>query len=160
MEMGFRSFSFAEGDVSDLDGDRLDDFRIALNARDNAYAPYSHFKVGAALRMGNDRVFSGWNSETIAYDGVHAEEAARSSVDAESRLSGLKRVVIVGAPEGEENFCEPTAPCGACRQKLLELSYGVPDVEVVMASIRGRVIVVTLNDLLPFAFFPRDLLQK
>ena len=92
-------------------------------------------------------------------DGVHAEESARGRVDSASRLSGLKRVTIVGAP-ADESVCEPTAPCGACRQKLLELSCGADGVEVVMASVKGRVIIATLNDLLPFAFFPKDLLKK
>lgn len=148
------SFNYLEGTVDDLDVEQRADYEAALAARNEAYAPYSQYHVGAYLRMNDGTTYSGWNAETISYDGAHAEEAARVRVPSKSRSSGVKRVVIVGAPNGDLDDCNPTAPCGGCRQKLLEYTKVGDNPEVIMASVRDNIRIAGLRDLLPFAFFP------
>lgn len=143
--------------ITDLSAEHQADFEAALRAREQAYAPYSHFQVGALLRMNDDTTYPGWNAECIDFVVTHAEEAARVRVPKVSRDSGVKRVTIVGAPEGDyinENF---TAPCGGCRQKLMEYAIVGSNPEVVMASVRGRVRIAGLRDLLQLGFFPDSL---
>ncbi|MFA6305222.1 MAG: cytidine deaminase [Candidatus Gracilibacteria bacterium] len=147
-------FDYLEGTVDDLTPEQRADYEAALMARGDAYAPYSNYHVGAYLRMNDGTIAHGWNAETITYDGIHAEESARARIPGGSRRSGLKRVTIVGAPAGDNEDCNPTAPCGGCRQKLLEFTRVGDNPEVVMAAVKNRVRIAGLRYLLPFAFFP------
>lgn len=116
----------------------------ATKVRENAYAPYSNFKVGAAIRASSGTIYSGCNVENVAYpEGTCAEAGAIAAMIAagETRLSEV--YVIASSPM-------PVTPCGGCRQKLAE--FGAADVPVTMATTGGIEQKTTIGTLLPGAF--------
>lgn len=117
----------------------------ALQVRENAHAPYSEFKVGAALRTTDGAVFVGCNVENVAYpEGTCAEAGAIAAmVAAGGGREIAEAYVVAGSPM-------PVTPCGGCRQKLAE--FGAGDVPVTMATTGGIEQVMTLAELLPGAF--------
>jgi cytidine deaminase len=116
----------------------------ARAVRENAYAPYSRFKVGAALRTPSGAVFAGCNVENIAYpEGTCAEAGAIAAMVAAGELEIAELAVIADSPD-------PVPPCGGCRQKLAE--FAAADIEVTLATTGGASRVVTVGDLLPGAF--------
>jgi cytidine deaminase len=133
--------------VSDLSG--LEElFAQARAAQQRAYAPYSRFRVGAALRTEGGAVFSGCNVENAAYPlGVCAETSAISAMIA----AGERRIaeILVLGP-GPDRI----TPCGACRQRIAEFGAGA---FVHLADEQGVVETFALVDLLPRAFGPQSL---
>ncbi|MFY3742909.1 cytidine deaminase [Anaeromyxobacter sp. Red801] len=122
--------------------------RAARAARARAYAPYSRFKVGAAVRAG-ETVHAGCNVENASYGlTVCAERAAVAAAVA----AGARRLDAVVVASGTS---PPTPPCGACLQTLAE--FGGPDLPVVLAGARGARVETTLGALLPSAFGRRFL---
>jgi cytidine deaminase len=118
--------------------------KAARDVRENAYAPYSHFEVGAAIRAGNGKVFSGCNVENVAYpEGTCAEAGAIAAMVAAGEGRITEVYVVADSPH-------PVTPCGGCRQKLAE--FGTGDVQVTLANLDGAEEVMTLADLLPGAF--------
>ena len=118
--------------------------QAALDARERAYAPYSGFKVGAAIRDTDGTVHRGCNVENVAYpEGTCAEAGAIASMIASGASRLAEVYVVADAPM-------PVTPCGGCRQKLAE--FGAPDVSVTMATTAGTEQVMTLAELLPGAF--------
>jgi len=116
----------------------------ALRARANAHAPYSGFKVGAALRCPDGRVFAGCNVENIAYpEGTCAEAGAIAAMVAEGGRV-IAEVVVVA------DSAIPVTPCGGCRQKLAE--FAPPDTPVILAGLEGELTRTTVGALLPGAF--------
>lgn len=117
----------------------------ARAVREHAYSPYSHFRVGAAVRTADGAVFSGANVENASYGlTICAERAAICTAVA----AGARQIVAVAVVAGE---AAPTAPCGACRQVLAEFG---PAMTVVLASANPALppLQMTLADLLPLAF--------
>jgi cytidine deaminase len=126
----------------------------AKAARLKAYAPYSNFKVGAALLAGDGRVFHGCNVENASYGLCNcAERTAFFSALAHGYRPGdFERLAVVGETDG------PIAPCGACRQVILELGgNGLP---VVLANLQGDVFEPTAAAHLPNAFGGQDLQRR
>lgn len=122
----------------------MDLLSAAKAVRENAYAPYSKFKVGVALKTRSGAIFSGCNVENAAYpEGTCAEAGAVAAMAAAGERELVEVVVIADSPD-------PITPCGGCRQKLAE--FGGADVSVTMVSTRGPVLTMTLGDLLPGAF--------
>ena len=123
----------------------------ARAARELAYAPYSKFKVGAALECKDGRIFRGCNVENAAYGLCNcAERTALFSAIASGYQPGdFAALAVIGQTEG------PIAPCGACRQVILEL--GGNDLPVVLANLKGDVMATTAAEQLPNAFGGRDL---
>lgn len=118
----------------------------ALAVRENAHAPYSGFKVGAALRAASGVVYTGCNVENIAYpEGTCAEAGAIAAMVAAGETVIAQAYVVAGSPL-------PVTPCGGCRQKLAE--FGAGDVQVTMATVDGAEQVLSIADLLPGAFDP------
>lgn len=116
----------------------------ALNVREKAYAPYSNFKVGAAIRGASGQVYSGCNVENVAYpEGTCAEAGAIAAMVAAGETELTEVYVVADSPS-------PVPPCGGCRQKLSE--FGEPDVTVTMATVDGTETTTTIGDLLPGAF--------
>ena len=110
----------------------------------NAYAPYSNFKVGAAIRAASGEVFSGCNVENVAYpEGTCAEAGAIAAMVAAGQTELTEVYVIADSPA-------PVPPCGGCRQKLME--FGQADTRVTLATTAGTEISTTLAELLPGAF--------
>jgi len=116
----------------------------ALAARANAYAPYSGFAVGAAIRAEDGRIFAGCNVENAAYpEGTCAEAGAIAAMVAAGARRIAEVCVVAEAPE-------PVTPCGGCRQKLAE--FGAAGTPVALAGPGGVRATTTLGALLPGAF--------
>ncbi|HUX05811.1 MAG TPA: cytidine deaminase [Acidobacteriota bacterium] len=112
----------------------------AAEAREKAYAPYSGFKVGAALLTADGSVFTGGNVENASYGmTVCAERVAVLTAVAAGKREIVKLAVVTGNSP-------PLAPCGACRQVLVEFA---PGAEVLAASTKGEVRTWTAAELLP-----------
>ncbi len=114
----------------------------AIEARSAAYAPYSHFAVGAALETRSGKVFTGCNVENLSYGLTCCAErnAVFTAVAAGERE--FSRIVIVADSQ------EPVTPCGACRQVLAEFSE---DLEVRSVNLQGVEYCANLRELLPRA---------
>ncbi|WP_299676539.1 cytidine deaminase [uncultured Roseobacter sp.] len=118
--------------------------QAAAAVRDNAHAPYSQFKVGAAIRGASGAVYVGCNVENVAYpEGTCAEAGAISAMVAAGETELTEAYVIAGSPM-------PVTPCGGCRQKLAEFAAG--EVPVTMATTGGVEQVTTVAELLPGVF--------
>ena len=118
--------------------------KAALAVWANAYAPYSNFKVGAALLADDGRVYVGCNVENVAYpEGTCAEAGAIAAMIASGAHKIVEAYVIADSPD-------PVPPCGGCRQKLSE--FAARDVPVTLATTEGTEFKTTVGDLLPGAF--------
>lgn len=123
--------------------------QAAEQVRKNAYAPYSGFKVGAALRTENGSVHVGCNVENVSYpEGTCAEAGAIAAMVAAGDQDIAEVYIIADSPE-------PVAPCGGCRQKLTEFAGN--EVKVTLATTNGDVLQTTVGDLLPGAFGTRHI---
>lgn len=116
----------------------------ATKVRANAYAPYSRFKVGAALRTPSGAVHVGCNVENVAYpEGTCAEAGAIAAMVAAGETRIAEILVIADSPD-------PVPPCGGCRQKIAE--FAAPDVKVTLCTTDGAQRVMTVAELLPGSF--------
>lgn len=120
----------------------------AIKVRELAYAPYSNFKVGAALLGKSGKIYTGCNVENASYGATICAE---------------RSAVVKAVSEGERSFtalavvtdCNlPGAPCGICRQFLSE--FGL-DLRIILANLQGAIIEATLREYLPAAFTPDSL---
>ncbi|MCF6315320.1 MAG: cytidine deaminase [Marinosulfonomonas sp.] len=118
--------------------------KAATAVRQNAHAPYSNFKVGAAIRAASGKVYVGCNVENVAYpEGTCAEAGAIAAMVAAGEVELVEALVIADSPM-------PVSPCGGCRQKLAE--FGAADVVITMTTVDGNSTEMTLEQLLPGAF--------
>lgn len=120
----------------------------AFAAMTNAYAPYSEFRVGAALLAADGSIFVGCNVENASYGGGICAERGAMMAAVAAGARDVRRVLV--ATEASE----PTPPCGLCRQFLVEFA---PDLDVVSVTARGDEARWTLSELLPMAFTPAAL---
>lgn len=121
----------------------------ARAAAGQAYAPYSRFPVGAALRFEDGAVVTGANVENASYGlSLCAETVAAAKALAEGRRGGLVMIALAGPG------AEPVTPCGRCRQVLHELAALGGTDPVVLCAGPGEVRRAMLSDLLPAAFGP------
>ena len=105
-------------------------FTFARTALEKAYAPYSHFRVGAAIEADDGKVYAGCNVENVSYPcGTCAE---------------IRRILVTS------DGAALVAPCGACLQRILEFS--LPETEILLADREGVKKTMTINELLPNAF--------
>jgi cytidine deaminase len=115
--------------------------KAATAVRENAYAPYSRFKVGAAIRAASGTVYSGCNVENVAYpEGTCAEAGAIAAMVAAGETRIAEVLVIADSPV-------PVPPCGGCRQKIAEFAG-----QVTLCTTDGKHKVMTVADLLPGVF--------
>ncbi|MGI9089634.1 MAG: cytidine deaminase [Gemmatimonadaceae bacterium] len=116
---------------------------VAEGAMSHAYAPYSNFRVGAAVKSGDGRVFAGANVENASYGlGMCAERAAiATAVTAGART--FDALALVSDSDG------PVSPCGACRQVLAEFA---PDLRIISYGLNGEIAEWTVAELLPHQF--------
>jgi len=116
----------------------------ATAVRENAYAPYSRFKVGAALRAASGAIFTGCNVENVAFpEGTCAEAGAIAAMVAAGETVIAEVLVIADSPS-------PVPPCGGCRQKLAE--FAAPEVPVTLCTTNGASLKTSVADLLPGVF--------
>lgn len=141
-------------DISELEIVDQDLLKKAIEAKNNAYAPYSKFKVGAAILLENGEVVTGNNQENAAYpSGMCAERVAIWKVGSQFPNQKILKLAIIGSSENKV-VDKPTGPCGACRQTLLEYELNQKQAfEVIFMGEIGSVIKVSsINALLPFSF--------
>ena len=126
----------------------------AIKARASAYIPYSGFGVGAALLDQDGHVHHGCNIENAAYGPTNcAERTAVFRAIADGLKPGtFKAIAVVGDTE------EPVAPCGVCRQVLVELCG--PDMPVFLGNLKGDIRETTVGELLPYSFNSSALKDK
>ena len=124
-------------------------FDAARAAQGNAYAPYSRFNVGAALRTPSGAIFSGCNVENAAYPPGACAEAMAIGAMALAGERRIAEILVVGDGEG---LC---TPCGGCRQRIREFADAATPIHV--AGPEGIRASFTLGELLPHAFGPEHL---
>ena len=119
-------------------------FAAAAAIQPRAYAPYSRFKVGAALLADDGAIHAGCNVENVAYpEGTCAEAGAIALMVASGETELVEVAVIADSPS-------PVPPCGGCRQKLAE--FGRADTPVLLATTGGVTLATTIGELLPGRF--------
>ncbi|WP_043931430.1 cytidine deaminase [Bacillus sp. EB01] len=121
----------------------------AIKAREFAYIPYSKFGVGAALLSKDGRVFHGCNIENAAYSMANCGERTAIFKAISEGVTEFTALAVVADTD------RPVPPCGACRQVIAELLG--PDVDIILSNLKGDVLRVRSEDILPGAFMPTDL---
>lgn len=127
----------------------------AIDARENSYAPYSHYCVGAALLLKGGKVYKGCNIENAAYGpSVCAERTAIFKAVSEGHTD-FRAIAIVGSPEGDA-ITQFSFPCGVCRQVMMEFA-NPEEFIVIVAKSEKDFKVYALKELLPEGFGPANL---
>ena len=117
--------------------------QMALAMRQQAYCPYSHFAVGAALQGADGMVYTGCNIENAAYSAtLCAERVALAKAVSEGKRDFVRLAIAASG----EDYC---VPCGVCRQMLWEFA---PDLEIICLNGQGQARIFSLRELLPPAF--------
>ncbi|MGL5615405.1 MAG: cytidine deaminase [Sarcina sp.] len=126
---------------------------LAIEARENAYCPYSNFKVGAAVLFDNGKTYKGCNIENASYGATNCAErtAIFNAVSDGARV--LKAIALIGDPN---NY---TYPCGICRQVISEFAED-GDVKIYIVKNATDYIETTLDEILPGSFTKKDLDNK
>ena len=121
---------------------------LAKEAMENAYAPYSHFKVGAALLVKDGRVFQGCNIENASYGATNCAERTAIFKAVSEGVREFEAIAIV-ASSGDY-----ASPCGICRQVLFEF---LPEGKVILDSDEKGMVTFTVRELLPLGFRGEDI---
>lgn len=130
----------------------------AKKARERAYAPYSNFQVGAALLTKSGKIYHGCNIENAAYTPANCAERTaffRAVYDGEREF---EKIAVVGGVKGTaaDELC---APCGVCRQVMME--FCDPDTfQIILADGKGRYVRYSLKEMLPYGFGPHNLAKS
>ncbi|MDO4267859.1 MAG: cytidine deaminase [Eubacteriales bacterium] len=137
--------------------DKEELFRLAREARERAYAPYSGFQVGAALLAGSGRIYQGCNIENAAYTPTNCAERTAFFKAVSEGEREFEAICIVGGRQGAP--CSFTAPCGVCRQVMME--FCSPETFlVILAADQEHMKEYRLEELLPEGFGPDNLKQS
>jgi len=126
----------------------------AQAARDNAYAPYSKFKVGAAVETVDGEIFTGCNIENAAYTPTNCAERTAFFKAVSEGVRDFEAICIVGGKNQKPTGY--TAPCGVCRQVMMEFC-NPKTFKIILAIDRENYRVYTLEDMLPQGFGPANL---
>lgn len=128
--------------------------RAAIEARKHAYAPYSHHLVGAALLTADGRIITGINIENAAYTPTNCAERTAFFKAVSEGEREFVAIAIAGGLVGKElGYC---APCGVCRQVMMEFTD--PETfEIILAKSETEYQIYTLKEMLPLGFGPKDL---
>ncbi|ETP71606.1 cytidine deaminase, homotetrameric [Lachnospiraceae bacterium JC7] len=127
----------------------------ALDMRNSSYAPYSHYKVGAALEASDGQIFSGCNVENSSYGATNCAERTAFFKAVSEGVHDFRRIVITGGPDDGE--LQYATPCGICRQVMREFC-NPESFEIILAKSTEDYRVYTLAQLLPESFGPENLL--
>ena len=126
----------------------------ALSARENAYAPYSGFMVGAALLCKDGTVYTGCNIENAAFTPTNCAERTAFFKAVSEGVRDFRAICIVGGMNGV--LSGYTAPCGVCRQVMME--FCDPETfQIILAAADGKYKIYSLKELLPEGFGPDNL---
>lgn len=118
--------------------------RRALETREMAYAPYSKFKVGAAVLADNGEVYTGVNVENSSYGLTNCAE--RTAIFT-AVTNGMKKIIAIAIAADTE---EPVSPCGACRQVIYEFSD--KDTIIILSNLKGDRMIFGVEEILPYGF--------
>lgn len=133
---------------------------FAKEARTMAYAPYSHFKVGAALLTAAGRVFKGCNIENAAYTPANcAERTAFFKAVSEGEREFTAIAIVGGQEEQEEEKLTFCAPCGVCRQVMMEFC-DPKEFQIILGDGKGKIQIYRLEELFPMGFGPDNLKES
>lgn len=124
----------------------------ARAAMAQAYAPYSHFCVGAAILGGSGRIHAGANVENAAYPQGQCAEASAIGAMILAGDRSIRAIAVMGGQPGDGRLC---TPCGGCRQRLRE--FAKPDTPIHVCGPEGLRRTFTLEELLPHSFGPDNL---
>ena len=136
----------------------MTDFELleeAKKARLQSYCPYSGFAVGAALQTKDGKVYHGCNIENAGYTPSNCGERTAFFKAVYDGHREFEKIAVVGAPKGQEPI-EMTAPCGVCRQIMMEFC-DPKTFKIIMPDGIDNIKVLTLEELLPYGFGPKDL---
>lgn len=122
----------------------------AIVAREKTYSPYSHFGVGAALVCEDGNIYEGCNIENASYGLTNCAERTAIFKAVSEGHTKFKALAVVADTEG------PCAPCGACRQVMIEFNIPI----IIMGNMKGDIEVVPTEVLLPFSFSSTDVIDK
>ena len=136
--------------------DKKELIREAFLAREKSYSPYSNFCVGAALLASNGTVYRGCNIENSSYTPTNCAERTAFFKAVSEGVTKFEAIVIVGGKKGEEvRYC---APCGVCRQVMME--FCDPNkFNIILAKSEDEYKEFTLEQMLPLGFGPAELLD-
>ena len=126
---------------------------LAIQARKNAYAPYSGFRVGAALLASDGRVFCGSNIENASYSATICAERAAFSAAISAGVRNFSAIAIAGGKGETADPC--VAPCGVCRQVMAEFCE-IGDFEILLGN-ETEIACYSLGDLFPYQFGVKNL---
>ncbi|MFS2013249.1 cytidine deaminase [Azospirillum sp. CT11-132] len=124
----------------------------ARAARENAHAPYSKFKVGAAILGESGRIFAGCNVENAAYPQGQCAESSAIGAMITAGDRRIRAIVVMGGEAGAEEIC---TPCGGCRQRIRE--FATPETPIHICDPAGLRRTFSLEILLPESFGPTNL---
>ena len=119
-----------------------------------SYTPYSNFKVGAALLAKNGEIFTGCNIENASYTPTNCAERTAFSKAVSEGVREFRAICIVGGKDGK--LTEYTAPCGVCRQVMMEFC-DPKTFQIILAVDKERYEIYTLEELMPLGFGPLNL---
>ena len=130
--------------------------RKALEARTYSYSPYSHYEVGAALLSKDGRIFTGCNIENAAYTPTICGERTAFFKAVSQGVRDFTAIAVVAGPAGALGELPLGAPCGVCRQVMMEFCDPASFL-IILGATPEKYEVYTLEELLPYVFVPNDL---
>ena len=146
--------------LDELTKDEQELVQAAIDATENAYARYSNFKVGAAVRLADGRIVIGANQENAAFpSGLCAERSAIFA--AQSQFPELAITTLAIAAKNHNGLVpHAVSPCGACRQVILEIEdrYKQP-IRILLYGTEGTYVIKSIKDLMPLSFAETDMYQ-
>lgn len=122
----------------------IDLIRTAIEASKNAYVPYSHFPIGAALKTKSGKIYQGCNIENASFGLTNCGERTAIFKAISEGYRDLEEIAIYGETQ------KPISPCGACRQVMSE--FFEPSAKVTLIAKGGKTVVMTVEELLPYSF--------
>lgn len=126
----------------------------AIEQLEFSYAPYSNFKVGAALLTKSGKIYTGCNIENASYTPTNCAERTAFFKAVSEGVRDFQAICIVGGKEGK--LTEYTAPCGVCRQVMMEFC-DPKTFQIILAVDKEQYIIYTLEELMPLGFGPLNL---
>lgn len=129
--------------------------KIAFEAREFAYTPYSHFAVGAALLAKNGKVYTGCNIENAGYTPSNCAERTAFFKAVSEGVLEFEKIAVVGGPAGQPTTSY-AAPCGVCRQVMMEFC-DYEKFQIILGKSDMELKIYTLKELLPEGFGPNNL---
>lgn len=125
--------------------------KLAIDARENAYVPYSKFKVGAAVITEDGSIYTGCNIENASYGATNCAERTAIFKAVSEGHKKIKAIAVVG------DMSTNTYPCGICRQVIVE--FATEDIQIILVKNEEEYVVKTMEEILPGAFTKEDLLR-